>query len=86
MKSLKQHLALTLSIIALSVFAYSSVGYAGLFGGDINVKFNRKVPSEVNLGNINRIAIVQIDGDRDRRIDDRMLVGVWGCQEAGMDN
>jgi len=68
MKVLKQHLTLTLSMIALLVFTYSSVGYAGLFGG-IVVKFSREVPSEVNLSNIKRIAIVHIDGDRDNRID-----------------
>lgn len=68
MKSMKLHLAQIFVVSLLSIIAYSSWSHAGIFGGDIKIKFNRKVPSEVNLSDIKRIAVVHIENDHSNRI------------------
>lgn len=60
-----QRLAL---IPLLALIAWPNASNAGLFSSDIKVNFKRKTPSEINLSNIKRIAIVRIENDKNNRI------------------
>ena len=69
MKLVKTHKnRLVASIAVFMLLGALSTGHAGLFGSDIMVKFERKVPSEKNLSNIKRIAVVHIENDHINRI------------------